>query len=67
MIRWLLASVRPVYRETAIFYYRWALRDLQRKNPFHPDIHLIVTRLRDLRRERYTGAPSLLRRVIRWL
>jgi len=38
-------GLTPLYREFAIFYYRWALRDI---NPLHPDVPRIVRRLREL-------------------
>jgi hypothetical protein len=40
--------LRPLIREVQIAYYRWARHDLQMKNPHHPDLLLIVHRLRDL-------------------
>lgn len=67
MIGWILRALRPLWREFGIFYLRWALADMQRKNPCHPDMPEVITRLRDLRAERHSAAPSLLRRAIRWL
>jgi hypothetical protein len=60
------ASIRPLLREAAIAYYRWARHDLQHKNPHHPDLTLIVTRLRDLRAERH-AKPCALRSLWSWL
>lgn len=47
-----MRALRPLVREALIAYYRWARHDLQHKNPHHPDLLLIVHRLRDLRAER---------------
>ena len=58
--------LRPLIRETQILYYRWAQRDLQHKDPHHPDLTFIVTRLRDLRAER-EASDSIYRRAIEWL
>jgi hypothetical protein len=61
-----LKAIRPVIREVAIAWYRWALHDLQIKNPHHPDLFLIVVRLRDLLAERH-AARCYLRRTVEWL
>jgi hypothetical protein len=44
-------ALRPIYRELAILYYRWARKDL-RLQPLHPDLPLVVIRLNDLMAER---------------
>jgi hypothetical protein len=46
-------------RESSIAFYRWALHDLQRKNPHHKDLPGIVTRLRDLRAERARSRSAI--------
>jgi hypothetical protein len=60
-------GIYPVWREAAIAWYRWALRELQRKDPTHPDVSFIVLRLRALLDERAGQPPSLLRRAWQWL
>jgi hypothetical protein len=45
------AAVRalwPLLRPALIAWWRWALRELQQRDPSHPDIPEIVRRLRDL-------------------
>jgi hypothetical protein len=54
-----IPGLRPLVREAKIALYRWALHDLQRKDPQHEDIALIVTRLRDLRAERHAKPNAL--------
>lgn len=44
-------AFRPICREVAIFYYKWARKDL-RLRPLHPDLPLVVMRLNDLVAER---------------
>lgn len=46
------AALRPLFREAAIAYFRWALHDLQKKQPHHPDLPSVVVHLRNLRAER---------------
>jgi hypothetical protein len=53
--------LRPLVREAQIAFYRWALHDLQHKNPHHADIPEVVTRLRDLRAERARSNNSFWR------
>lgn len=60
------AAFRPLFREAHIFYLRWALRDMQRANPCHPDLNEVVITLRDLLAERYSR-PCFLRSTWRWL
>lgn len=60
-------AFRPLIREASIFYYAWALHDLQKKNPGHPDLPYVVHRLRDLRAERACDDNSIVRRAVRWL
>jgi hypothetical protein len=43
-----LIGLRPLYRNAAIFYYRWALNEI---HPLHQDIPYIVHRLNALERE----------------
>ena len=57
----------PGWRDAAIWWYRWALAELQHKDPTHPDISFIVLRLRTLLDERAAQPPSLLRRTWQWL
>lgn len=54
-------SLRPLWRESAIAYYRWALAEI---NPQHPDVPYIVLRLRALLDER---GPEPVRAAWRWL
>lgn len=54
-------SLRPLWRETAIAYYRWALREI---HPLHPDVPFIVRRLRALLDER---GPRPILAAWRWL
>lgn len=57
---------RPLIREASILYYRWARFDLQHKNPTHPDLLLIIHRLRELRAER-NGPRTITKRIVQWL
>jgi hypothetical protein len=54
-------GLTPLFREFAIFYYRWALREI---NPMHPDVPRIVRRLRELLDMR---GPEPLKAAWRWL
>ena len=57
---------RPLIREAGIAYHRWALWDMQRNNPTHPEMGRVITRLRDLRAERH--APNTVtKRIVQWL
>lgn len=44
-------AFRPIYRELAILYFRWARKDLRCK-PTDPDLPYVITRLSDLIAER---------------
>lgn len=44
-------AFRPIYRELAILYFRWARKDLRLK-PMDPDLPYVVMRLNDLISER---------------
>lgn len=57
----LRAALRPLWREFAIAYYRWALREI---DPQHPDVPRIVLRLRALLDQR---CSEPLRALVRWL
>lgn len=46
-----MKAFRPIYRELAIAYYRWARKDL-RLQPLHPDLPVVIVRLNDLMAER---------------
>jgi hypothetical protein len=59
-------ALRPLIREIKFAYYRWALHELQQKDPHHADIPLIVLRLRDLRAER-VSSDSIYSSFVRWL
>lgn len=59
--RGLRAALRPLTREFRIAYYRWAQREIP---PTHPDVPLIVMRLRALLDER---GPEPVRALVRWL
>jgi hypothetical protein len=61
------SGIYPVWREAAILGFRWALHDLQRKDPTHPDLPYIVLRLRTLLDERAAQPPSILRKAWQWL
>lgn len=41
-----MASLRPLFRCLQLFYYRWALREI---DPLHPDVPRIVRKLNELR------------------
>lgn len=56
-------ALRPLARELAIAYYRWALAEI---SPMHPDVPYIVHRLRRLLDDQY-ARPCYLRRVAQWL
>lgn len=60
------AAFRPLWREALIVFYRWALHDMQRKNPHHPDMPEVIVALRDLLVERH-ARPCYLRSTWRWL
>jgi hypothetical protein len=60
------AAFRPLVREARILYFRWALRDMQIKNPQHPDMPEVIVALRDLIAERH-ARPGYLRSIWRWL
>lgn len=55
--------LRSLCREVAIFYYEWALKEI---DPQHDDVPAIVIRLRHLLNERH-AKPCFLRRAIQWL
>jgi hypothetical protein len=57
----LRAALRPLWREIAIAYYRWALREIPLT---HPDLPRIVVRLRALLDER---CAEPVRSLARWL
>lgn len=40
--------MKPILDLWALFYYRWARHDLQRKDPTHPDLPHIVNRIAEL-------------------
>jgi hypothetical protein len=61
-----MSAIRPLVRELSIVFYRWAQHDLQHKNPHHPDLLVIVHKLRDLYAER-EASDSIYRKAIRWL
>jgi len=46
------AWLRPLSREIELLNLRWAQRDLQHKDPCHPDMGWIVLRINHLRGER---------------
>lgn len=50
----LLRPLRPLLRLAQIAWFNWARRELQQRDPTHPDLPLIVRRLRDLEAERAT-------------
>lgn len=58
-----MKAFRPLYREAAIVFYRWALAEI---HPMHDDVPAIVLRLRQLLNERH-AQPCLLRRTLEWL
>jgi hypothetical protein len=62
-----IRAIRPLLLEWLVFYHRWALHELTRKDPMHQDIPYIVTRLRSLLDEQAQAPASILRRVYRWL
>ena len=43
-------GIRPILDLARLFYYRWALADMTRANPFHPDLPYVVHRLNQLER-----------------
>lgn len=43
----MLRALEPLLRHWQIFFYGWALREI---DPMHPDLPVIVTRLNELRR-----------------
>ena len=55
--------IRPLLRELLIAYYTWAEREI---DPMHPDVTHVVTRLVELRAERY-NRPNIIRAAWRWL
>lgn len=40
-----MRSLRPIWRTWRLFILKWALKEI---NPMHPDLPLIVRRLREL-------------------
>jgi hypothetical protein len=54
-------ALRPLWREAAIRYYRWALAEIDLQ---HPDLPRIVMRLRSLLDER---CSEPVRALVRWL
>lgn len=43
-----MRALHPLWREAALRWWRWALCELQRKDPTHPDLPMIVHRIREL-------------------
>ncbi len=41
--------LRPLSAQAELFNLKWAQRDLQRKNPCHPDLPYIVLRINYVR------------------
>lgn len=56
MVSAIKRALWPWLRYASIAYYRWARRDLQRKDPHHKDLAVILRRLNEL--ERNEGAPA---------
>jgi len=56
--------LRPLIREAQIVYYRWAQHEIC---PMHPDLPVVVHRLRDLLAEREADPRNPLRAVWQWL
>lgn len=40
----------PIWRMWCLAWWRWARRELQQRDPFHPDLPGIVRRIRDIER-----------------
>ena len=45
----MIAALRPIWREMALLYYQWAMREIHK---LHPDVPHITHRINDLHRER---------------
>ncbi len=46
-----MSSITPLFRLLALAWWRWARRELQRRDPCHPDIPRIVLRIAELDRK----------------
>lgn len=45
-----MSGLRPVLNLIRLAWWRWAQRELQHRDPTHPDLPQIVHRIRDLER-----------------
>jgi hypothetical protein len=43
-----MTSIRPVIDQIRLAWWRWAGRELTRRNPLHPDLPAIVLRIHAL-------------------
>lgn len=44
----MIRSIRPIWNLASLYFYRWALHDMQRTNPMHPDLPHVVRRINEL-------------------
>jgi hypothetical protein len=59
---WLPECLRPLWREAAIYHYRWAVQEM---HPLHPDLPMAITNLRAWLDER--DERCYIKRGLQWL